>query len=828
MLGKCCSLSWLNMALLTNVSTARNALLFSLVADKTPTFLTWNIFFHMHLDRESHETLTNQCKKLVGHSTSLETWRASPYSSFLRMSTEYTLSEIRRHWALYVAFPDLPSRRKKAVRQAYRDVFKTKRNSGGGFLSSARSAGILLFEAQRSSSEQLVNFWKTGMTTIDTKTIDEANFLNPTFAYSLAGEGAAVHYATDPLIPFHFASLFGNSHAPPSATDMVDAAKAQFSEWCSAASAFMESNSPTGRFRVRFLLAEVTAACRALRAFSTTETLNVGIPVAQFRTTSLRLDKTEYVEDRAPVSFNVIETSNLVDHIGLFNILVTAVPLMSPSPSTALYTESLLFRSEDATKEFSKLLYTDIGTMGLLLDLSPVDYLSGFSTRSNVHELLMHTPTNDKNRRKKDSQLLEKGIGQFHQVVTWKRPSSCDSILALHNARPRRPLVFDPRQLGTLLFDIYQAMFEQEDSRKFYNENIHNFERAFATSNLIHYMRESFVLFLQVVRERLLIPKEEWLVVMDRLFDLEFHDTTMAMNTLSRNDFYASMHRQGVYTVQSFQFGNGRRVGRFAAWDSVPPIVRIVLSIPRAEVTQFEKLLDQTSVGTPPMQCHVAGVRSMNTFTSIHVGFGRVVTVGTKNHPRILFEEDPEGRQGSFPLVVSFVMPSWLLTDVEPPHDLRVSLGVRSTTGTVPLIQKLGLSLEVCKAPLMDEEHVFVLPEPKFPSSNVADRADTPVLSPGASIYTQIGVQDDVTVELDEQCELVKVLVTRVNLKDTRVIQDFGAGAMPQISQTSPCIARLVLSSRIQDVVFPFPIVGSQNRLRLARKSQYIEVSNIG
>ena len=682
-------------------------------------------------------------------------------------------------------------------------------------LSSARSAGLLFYKAADVASKQNLSYWKTGTTFTLQSDIASANLLNPTFAYSLGGEGCNVHYGTDPLTPFHFAALFGNSAGTPTISGMVDEAKSQFENWCTA----FQDAAVKGTVRVRFLLAEVTAACRAFRIYSATDTLNAGIPVAQFRTTLLRLDKTEYVDDRAPASFNVIETSNLVDHIGLFNILVSVIPLMSPSPSSVLYTESLLLRGVDATKEFKELLYADIGTMGLLLDLSPIDYLSGFSTRSNIHELIMHQPLG-KNQKQ---DLRSTGLGQYHQVHTWKRPSSCDSVLALRSGRSQRPSVFEPSQLGTLLFDIYQAMFTQEDALNFAAQNQQNILRAIASSNLIHYMRESFVLFLKLVRERLQIPNGEWLEAMGRMFELESTDTTMSMNTVNRNDFYAHLHRQGVYSVDYYKNGRIQRIGRFSGWDHVPPVVRIVLSVPRERITHFEDVLEKSGVGTPPMQCHIIGSWSMNTFSAVHVGYGRVLSVGTKANPRVLFDEDPDGHKGSLPLVVSFVISAMLLTDIEPPQQLRVSLGVRSTTGTVPLHRALGISLEVYSAGLMDEEHVFVLPEPTVPSASV-DRYSLPVISPNATLNTQIGTQDTVMANLDEQCELVSTLVARVDLEDDGVIRDFAGGAMPEIVQHSPCVMRLNVAGYVQDVVFPFPVVGSQNKLRLARKSRYIEV----
>ncbi|KAJ8495750.1 hypothetical protein ONZ51_g1508 [Trametes cubensis] len=125
----------------------------------------------------------------------------------------------------------------------------------------------------------------------------------------------------------------------------------------------------------------------------------------------------------------------------------------------------------------------------------------------------------------------------------------------------------------------------------------------------------------------------------------------------------------------------------------------------------------------------------------------------------------------------------------------------------------------------MDEEHVFVVPESSLPCPDFEEPSG-PLLRSGLdTLLREIGTQELVSAELDEQCELVQSLTTKVRIEDPRVKNDFGCnGAMPQISQLSPCIMRLSVSGRSQDVVFLFPVVGSQNKLRLARKSLYIEV----
>ncbi|TBU65167.1 hypothetical protein BD310DRAFT_866887 [Dichomitus squalens] len=793
---------------------ARNALLLSLIADEVPVTTIWNIFYHMYLDPASHLALISQCKKLVDLSENMDAWRASPYGQYLRFSTEFTLVEMRRHWSLYIAMPQLPSRRQKAIRDAFTQVFKGRGNSKTTPMTSARSAGPLIFRAWDSGGTQALNYWKTGTTFFQAKDIAGAKLLNPTFAYCLTGEGCGVHYGSDPLTTFHYAALYGNAKVSVSASDMVRVAKEQFSDWCAAFKAVI--SIPSTAPRVRFFLAEVTAACRALRAFGTTGTLNIGIPVAQFRTQLLHLARQEYVEDHAPTSFNVIETSNLIDHIGLLNVLIAALPLLHSTLWSVLYTESLLFHGLDATKEFADLLYADIGTVGLLLNICPVDYLAGYTTRSNTHELLLHKLISNK-----DTNQMKQS--QFHQVTTWRSPTSCDSIVTLHDARPQSPPQLEPRQLGTLLFDIYHALFEQEDSTTFWRENQQNMLRAVASANMIHYMREGFVLFLKLVRERLRVPHEQWLEVMDRFMDLELTDVTMPMNTVNRNDLQAQLYRQGVYSVTHYRFGSVTRAGRFRDWDVVPPVVRIVLSIPREKITNFESILEETHTGTPLINCDVLGIMTHNIFAAIHVAYGRAIASGSKRSPRVLFEEDPEGRNGTMPLVASWIMPSFLLIDLEPPEQLNVRMCVRSTMATTQLHAKMGLHLDIFSASLMDEEHVHVLPEQPIPQRDI-ESPPGPAISPNSTLRAQIGRQGRAFVELDEQCELVSALMARIDLEDSDVIREFSAGAMPVVEQVSPCLMRLTIGGRSQDVVFPFPVIGGQNRLRLARKSRYIEV----
>ncbi|KAJ6567596.1 hypothetical protein DFH09DRAFT_1468983 [Mycena vulgaris] len=763
-------------------SSPRNVLLFTLLADDhLDAAVIWNLFFHFYLDKDALSQLTAQCKKLLKIGESLEEWGSSTYAQFIRMGTQYTLTELLCH-----------SREKNTIRDAFSAKSRTAKDLGIG----ARSAGPLIGKALKVCAEQFLAYWKTGTTFSKAKETSAAVFLNPTFVYSLGGEGCNVHYGTDPVAPFHLAALFGNNGGSVSVSDIVRTVKAEFDDWCSAFHASISSggNTPV----IRFFAGEATALCRALKGFSTTGVLNLGIPVAQWKTQLLQLNRAEY--GNAPSTFNVIDSSNLCDHIGLLNILIATVPLLRPSASrgSVLYTESLLFHGLDATREFSQSLHADIHTVGLLLGVSPIDYHSGFSSRSNTHELMMYKAGKE---------------NQFHQMTTWKSPASGDPLVFSGKTKPLPP-VWDGRQLGTLLYDIYHELFEQEDARHFWRIHQDNLLKAVSASNLIHYMRESFVLFLKLIREHFEIPDGLWTEVMERFIDLKEADQSLQMDTVNYQDLSAHLHLHGVHTVPFLHIT--QKTGRFAPWDAVPLLVRVILVVPREKFDVLQSLAEK--IGTPVLQCDTRGRWSHNIFTAVHAAFGTVIPMGTKSRPRVIFKEDPEGWKGSSPVVVSFTMSAGLLT-LEPAEHTRICLSVRSTpAAAIHVVQRLGIEQSIFGADLLDEYHVHILQQDPFPTP-----PKTAIQRPDHTIF-QIGDVGPVAVELDEECELVSCLTAVVQVQNSDAKNLFSAGAMPEISQVSPCVMKLAVGKHAQNVVYPIPVIGSQNKLRLARKSSYIEI----
>ncbi|EDR16118.1 uncharacterized protein LACBIDRAFT_301890 [Laccaria bicolor S238N-H82] len=441
-------------------------------------------------------------------------------------------------------------------------------------------------------------------------------------------------------------------------------------------------------------------------------------------------------------------------------MMTNITALLLHEPSSVLYTESLLFLGQDsATKEFTEHLHADLSVIGLLIGLSPVDYLCGFSTRSNTHELIMHRQLKPKTN-----------ISQFQQVTTWKAPTSGD-IIASQTGNISSP-VFDGHQLGTLLYDIYQSLFDKRPQRCSW-------------------------LPTRRTCPKLQLSEDSWTHVMDQFMSLQLAAWSIeSMDTVHYQDFCGQLHRHGVYKGPFFHTTS--KTGRFSLWDTVPDLVRIVLVVPREKLSVLENS-NPDEIGTPPLQCDIFGVRRHNIFTAVHIAFGRAIPMGTKSHPQVIFEEDTSG---------------WL----------SIGFSVRDTPlACATLIKKLGFGLHVFSAKLMDKTLVHVLPEHPLPSrypSESLGRTEPGVLS-------QISESGPASVELDEQCELITSLTARVSITNedsVRLFSEAGGKVVLQITQLSPCIIRVALGDRTQDIVYPFPIAGSAHRLCLAQKSRYIEV----
>ena len=712
-----------------------------MIMDGIPEEIAWNTFYHMFLDSESRSALVTHCQKLASYAT-LEEWRSSPYGAIIRMGTDDTLVQLRRYWGLYAEFYDpaksqrfqflqkaMDRKRNTVLRDHGRAVHFSSSRSSGPFI--AEPPVVMLF------SEQFERYWKTGTTFTDAGVLKKSTHPNATFFHLRAHEGFDVHYSTDPMVPFHHAPLFGDTNRQPTIKDLVESAKSQFRGWCAAfrtaAATRQAERKPS--IVLRFLLGDPLAVSRALQvwpsnASAQTEGTCTAFRSEQWSASTVDLNPGEYAELGAPVRFDVVDTSSLSDNVGMHNVFLCGAPLLANSPTAVLYTESIFARKLDPIADLQAKLFADLSVIALLLDLAPVDALSGFTTRCNTHELSMAQMTMPV------AMSLDKQ--QCYQVLAWKRPTSGDSSASpLGIAHP--PFSFDTQDFAQLLYKIYLHLFEHEDPG-YVKTHSHRANPALVSAWASSWCpsRESFVTLLALIRARTRVSDAQWAAIMSAFLDIQRDDALKhhPFDALSHNDFRAQLYCYGLHPIPALD--DPRRTsadasGRLSHWPTIPPLVRVFLTVPRASLAALKPVSRKLSAPAW-LHCAVSLPQSQveHLFQSVDAAYGTVFVPGAPSGG-VSVAEDPDAPTAVF----SFVVPGCLLVDAEvgvgvAREAIVVRLAARGTPAATKILAPvLGPDLTVFAASWEDAGHVQFAPELPLSPQPFAHVVPTPAEGEG-------------------------------------------------------------------------------------------------
>ena len=321
-----------------------------------------------------------------------------------------------------------------------------------------RAAGPFWTDAIETMSDAYKAYWQTGVVGGNSNDlVDLGNggrgLVNPMFAVSSAHSGDyAVHYGTEPLLGFHLAQAFSDKpgQSATAADAVIKTAKAQFRAWCSSFKGCVYKE----RVRLNLFSGEAIALCHELQLHIDLHDQLGGSARAYVKPWSsqpLLLDGTIGLMDSGnglSSPFDIIDTSNLSDHVGLINILTATTPLLRKSPFSVLYTESLLKASNSIDKSLSDVLGSDVATFCVLIGVAPVGLLSGMTMEAVSNEMgmsMMHGSN-------------PSGHQQYRMRVPWKFPESTDTtiIRSAHDFTiPTLEVEYEPQDLVEYLFSLY-------------------------------------------------------------------------------------------------------------------------------------------------------------------------------------------------------------------------------------------------------------------------------------------------------------------------------------------------------------------------------------
>ncbi|KAL2195570.1 hypothetical protein P885DRAFT_70208 [Corynascus similis CBS 632.67] len=369
--------------LFTVHSDTRNVLQLTLIVDDSNDQRNndnWDIYYNVFIDKTCHDRLQKQAKKLHGLAASLEAWREGDYGNLVTFCDRGTLARVAE------------------MKKTFKTVIETrkqKRRDTGLTVSGVRSATPAGMLAGLELNELHQHFWKHGTMYMDHALRSSATYANPLFVSP--DSTVKLHYATDPLLGFHLSTAYiplaHNSQRSqglpgvPKPEAAVAAARAEFLAWSTTFKTRGQEN-----VRLRFFAGDAISFCHTLQHRHVT---GFERSAHWYRSRHTTLEPLVLVEDdygtdgAAPVSFNVIDTSNLIDHVGGLNLLVATSPLLDGHASSSLYTETLVQRTRSQREQLDQLLGGHLPTSSLLLGLFPVEYWTNTCYSSIDDEQLM-------------------------------------------------------------------------------------------------------------------------------------------------------------------------------------------------------------------------------------------------------------------------------------------------------------------------------------------------------------------------------------------------------------------------------------------------------
>ncbi|KAI5848090.1 hypothetical protein BZA05DRAFT_376326 [Tricharina praecox] len=785
---------------------ARNILLFACFTDgkkKVNSEKIFQIFYHFYIDQESLDRLHAQCRKLVEVAVDIDSWNTSKFGKFMRMCTKDTLAQLKQHWQLYLDYKVSKKDRVKMFQTIIEGTLRFAPHSS----SYIRSSGPCWAEAETPATEIITHFWKDGVASQDANVIAKATRVNPTFVFTDGIDDFCVHYATDPLAGFHHvmgcSSIKGSNRRETTAEHLVAAAKKQFHDW----GVSFRSAVIAGSVKIRFHIGGVLEFCHGLHHWQLTGSIDCRAYSAQWKSNLLILDGGEYDTQGGShhgPPFDIIETSNLLDQLGLLNIITATAPLLRRLPSSTIYTDMLVASTQEPTKAFTSRLCGDIGTFGVLFGLVPQTYVSEFSSSFSLHELLFVEREHRKSR--------------FYERLGW-RFAALGEPRAVMDANSSS-LILGPKQFARFIYKLYLKMFEFEDLRTL-PEATDERERR-----IIHYNRESFAKLLRLLKAG--TPDTDWKTTMESFDDLVQSDKVLITGMEHYQDLCHHLHLAQVFTLPILyskptvacrnvlppSAGNEGLIFHGWKWEEIPKSIYVVVVVPRY---LLKDLANISKWETPIIQAEIFTRVGYNIFSSVHAVFAKISIMGKAANARITLTDDPEGWAGTSPLVAILRVPTWKL--LINPEDIVIRL--KSVPNCGEMAGFLGYGSVIFSVKLFSPMHVMLcrnLPNSKGPVGLV----EVPSVSPPMPR----GPITPVKVLMDIGATFVLSLTIRVDIEEENAKRSLLRGMVVTARQTFPHIMEVTSSngSFVKEVVFPFPVDGRSLRTHTDRRNAYIEI----
>ncbi|RYP70723.1 hypothetical protein DL769_004873 [Monosporascus sp. CRB-8-3] len=797
----------------------------------------------MYLNREDLDALCLQAKKLYELSDTMETWQRSPYGRHLAFCDFATLAEVRDMWQFYSVERNGTERQNFERRfESVLQKAKEWRDETAAYHTAFRSAMPAQMNALKDVDDLHKHYWKYGSTEQNAKIRAGAKHANPMF---LTWEDeSSIHYGTDPLLGFHLAPVYAPLHADnpwfkkikelSQLERVVAVARMEFRDWA------LSYKKNLSNITVRFCVADAITFGHTLQHKRMTGANSANWYRDKYHPQPLTLDGPDYASERAPLTFDVIDTSNLCDHLGSMTLFTATSPLLRNQLSSVLYADVIVKHHKTHQDILDNMLCGHVPTLSTLLGLFPVEYWTNTSSLSLGDEgmygvALSHSTFESRGHPTSRQMFLR---------TCWKRPMCTEGpsgtplgLMKIH---------FDPRELAHVLYKVYTYMFRDEDyAWKFANMDL----EAYQNSGFVWYHRASFASFLRLIKTRATC---DWQTTMGVLIGLIENRPGAPIGMNYIQELFTYLHMLDVFSVKSLKEWHNRNDADLASasifsrilprviavdekwgdlrdWKSIPPVVCVSLKVPRNRLSTFTNM-GLKELGTPTVHCMFqdtsAGTSSwQNIFPACQLTFGNITTSGDLHSDsfEVHVADDPLGWKGKSPLVVScYVSTFFLLLN---PRKATAAFGIHSTlASTASFMPKLGPSLILYETTLQNSNNVYITryapnhnAYPIVPGFSNADLVSSNGHNGGADTSLIAGV--------DQETGRIATLTARLDLISDDYKLSLRHGCQVEHFTLSPCHFSIGLGQKQPPLTLFFPVfaVEGTRKTRIARKSSYVE-----
>jgi len=802
---------------------ARNILLLSWLIDQKPiddviNARNWAAYYSVLVDSDCFEAIRERATLLTTISSTLSDWDHSEYGQIIRVTDSETLAQVRKFWVKYSSLATLPSKKLQDIRERFMQEFRQIRNQKvkGFSLSGMRSVGAPGLNAMESVTKEFDRFWETGVVGGLPEFTETATYINPLFVYSnIGGDQCLIHYGTDPILGFHCAAAFAEtlpssklseSLTPYTKTSSLEenvhrlarTAVLEFKSWCVAFKSVADParNGEPSSLAIHNFRGDAVKFCYSLQSVlgKIDATANLFHTCAAPWNCPLNFSP----NSGFVCQYDVIDTSNLADHVGLLNVLTCALPLLKASANAVLYTENLAYitTGDSDFKRLRSLLCGNPASMFCLLRAAPMECLTGVSTNCSLYEaanfqhIFGDAPT----------------ASQLRWRFSWKDIVLGDERVSSVCKAPLVPF-WDTDALAQTVVSLYNEMFRDE-----------NFSSIFQkpTSNAIaiptrFYTRAGFVAFLALVRRR--HQTMNWSEFFLKFIELVSIENPVSLQSHGAQELFLQLHVQRLYTPYVLRESlKSSAVDVPDSWPDIyhnsalPHSVPLLFRIPHSQLQHIlgefnpveaeSDLVFQVTLSTPPVS---------NSYSVIQATFG-------SNFPGL-----PPNWNNPRDLIVYFQVPAWTVLTVSR-KTTTISLRLHVDSWTIrKFVLTLGPEMIIFQTSIWNSEFVMPKVAEQLPSvPDISGHVTAPTMLSTSGFHV---LAPKFSTGVNGQLEWTTHITITGNNKTK-----LAAGDKVEITQNSPCTFRVHLGTSTVEIALPFPALASTARIRVARKSGWIEV----